>query len=268
MNIQFYKYQGAGNDFIIIDGQEINPFQKHPDPTSLVSLLCDRRFGVGADGLMVLIQHPEYDFQMIYYNSDGNISSFCGNGGRCIVAFANHIRIIDTKTSFLAADGIHKATILEINGNQYQVSLSMNDVSEVKEIGEDLFLNTGSPHLVKFVDDPEMVDVFQMGRMIRYSEPFKEKGTNVNFAAVKENQVHVRTYERGVENETLACGTGITATAIASYIRGFRPENNNFRVKAKGGDLSVQFSTRAGESFHEILLEGPATMVFQGNIYL
>jgi diaminopimelate epimerase len=268
MNIQFYKYQGAGNDFIIIDGQEINPFQIHPDPTSLVSFLCDRRFGIGADGLMVLVQHPEYDFQMIYFNSDGNISSFCGNGGRCIVAFAHHLRIIEAETAFLAADGIHKAAIREIKGNQYQVSLGMNNVSEVKEMGEDLFLDTGSPHLVKFVDDPEMVDVFEMGRMIRYSEPFKEKGTNVNFAAVKENQVHIRTYERGVENETLACGTGITATAIASYIRGFRPENNNFRVKAKGGDLRVRFSTQTGESFRNIILEGPATMVFQGYVYV
>lgn len=268
MNIQFYKYQGAGNDFIIIDGQEVNPLLKHPDPAGLVSHLCNRRFGIGADGLMVLVQHPEQDFQMIYYNSDGNISSFCGNGGRCIVAFAHHLRIIDNETSFLAADGLHKATISEVKGNQYQVSLGMNDVLEVKEIGEDLFLDTGSPHLVRFVEDPNLVDVFEIGRTIRYSKPFKEKGTNVNFAAVKENLVHVRTYERGVENETLACGTGITATAIASYIKGFRPENNHFRVKAKGGDLGVQFSTFKGETFQNILLEGPATLVFQGNIYV
>lgn len=268
MNIQFYKYQGAGNDFIIIDAQEVNPFARIADPGSMISFLCDRRFGIGADGLMLLSAHPKYDFEMVYYNADGKEGSMCGNGGRCMVAFANHLGIIEDETIFLAVDGIHHAKIQSQQGNRFEVSLEMKEVLEIIQMGDDLFLDTGSPHFIRFVDNIDEVDVYGLGREIRNAPPFNQQGTNVNFAQIDKDTIHIRTYERGVEDETLACGTGITAVAIAAFAKGHKQKNNLYKIKAKGGYLLVNFDASTKNTFKNIRLQGRATQVFQGSIFV
>ena len=260
MNLSFYKYQGTGNDFVLIDNRE----KKISLSQEQIKFLCDRRFGIGADGLMLLELEPGMDFKMVYFNSDGNESSMCGNGGRCITALAKRLGVIDKETKFLAIDGIHEAKVLADDF----ISLKMNDVRNV-EVGDGYFyLNTGSPHYVKLVQDVKAMDVFNEGKNIRYNDRFKEEGTNVNFIEKHEDVLFVRTYERGVENETWSCGTGVTASALVAAMKGLATEKNNCKVRTLGGDLNVKFDKVLENNFYNIWLEGPATFVFKGDIEL
>jgi len=259
MEMEFYKYEGVGNDFILIDDRtELFP-RNNP---GLVRFLCDRRFGIGADGLMLLRPAPEFDFQMVYYNSDGNESSMCGNGGRCIAAFARTLGIIRQEYRFMAVDGEHLAVIL----SDGQVRLKMVNVTEVESGNGYFYLDTGSPHYVKFVTSAGDLDILTEGRKIRYNERFKSPGTNVNFVEDLGDHIFVRTYERGVENETLACGTGVVASAICSAIlAGHNHQTISVPVKTKGGLLKVSFK-QDDNTFTDIWLEGPATFVFKGTV--
>ncbi len=256
MKIVFKKYQGAGNDFIIIDNRE-SIF--NPDDSNLITKMCDRRFGIGADGLILICKSPEYDFEMKYFNSDGFIGSMCGNGGRCSADFAVKSGIAGNKMVFKAYDGIHKA--LSEDG---LIRLQMNDVTVPDLIRGNYFINTGSPHYMVFVKNANETDVFNEGKKLRWSEDFAPGGTNVNFVEVVENGIYVRTFERGVEDETLSCGTGVTASAIASVLSG-HIDRNTVNVKTKGGDLSVSFRI-SGNNISDIWLSGPATYVFEGEI--
>lgn len=258
MKIIFYKYQGTGNDFIILDNRK---GLYAGLTTDQVQALCDRRFGIGADGLMLLNSKAGYDFEMIYYNSDGSHSSMCGNGGRCMVRFANHMGIHKYTYRFLAIDGEHEA---EIDKND-MVKLKMNDVHELEEHSSFAVLNTGSPHFIKFANDIMNVDVVETGREIRNSKAYAEEGINVNFVeTIGEDQIYVRTYERGVEDETLSCGTGVTAAALVSAHndRGF----NRVEVQTPGGHLSVEYNKVDDSNFDNIWLCGPAELVFTGEI--
>lgn len=254
--MKFYKYQGTGNDFVMIDNRD-NSFPK--ENISLVAKLCDRRFGIGADGLILLENDEQTDFRMVYYNSDGNQSSMCGNGGRCIVAFAQRLGIIGDKTTFIATDGLHFATI-----ENNVISLQMKDVDDVKITDEYVYLNTGSPHHVVLVEDLEKYDVKNQGAKIRYSDLYGKTGSNVNFVTqITEDLFAVRTYERGVEDETLSCGTGATAVAIAMYALK-KTNSTEISIKVIGGDLKVSFCKRDG--YEEVFLRGRADFVFEGNI--
>jgi diaminopimelate epimerase len=257
MYYQFYKYQGAGNDFIIIDNRHKLFDVKN---ASLIEFLCHRRFGIGADGLIVLEKSNEYDFGMKYFNSDGFEASMCGNGGRCIVSFARKLGIIGKETIFEAADGAHQAFI----SDDGQVRLQMIDVQEVVSYVDGYYLNTGVPHFVHFVDDLKHIDVDIEGRQLRFDARFQPEGANVNFVKQNGNNLTVYTYERGVESETLACGTGITASALSAAFKTGKHEGA-YKVAAKGGELEVSFK-RDDEKFIHIWLKGPAVMVFQGSI--
>jgi len=259
MKMHFYKYQGAGNDFILIDNrdQAIN----HENPAWIASI-CDRRFGVGADGMMFLQSREGYDFEMIYYNSDGQPSSMCGNGGRCIVAFAKHLGVINLETNFLAVDGPHYAKVSE-EGNW--VSLQMIDVQSILTDGKAQVLNTGSPHYVVSASGLSQKDVSSEGKAIRYNETYKEKGINVNFVEDMNDHYFVRTYERGVEDETFACGTGVTAVALAMAKAKGQSGDISTKVKVLGGNLNIRFHYD-GKKFSNIFLEGPAEYVFEGDI--
>lgn len=261
MKIDFFKYQGAGNDFILIDNRNIN--FNHAQP-SLLARLCDRRFGIGADGIMFLQQKPNFDFEMVYYNADGHPSSMCGNGGRCIVAFAKYLGIVNTETNFLAVDGPHYAKISE-NGNW--VSLQMINVDTVKQDGEAYVLNTGSPHYVLATDGLSKKDVFTEGRSIRYNETYNTEGININFVEDMVDHYVVRTYERGVEDETFACGTGATAVALAMAKHKNQTGDITTPIKVLGGDLNIRFHYD-GQKFNNIFLEGPAEQVFSGEIII
>jgi len=257
--VTFYKYQGAGNDFLLLDNRK----RQHNVAHHQIKALCDRRFGVGADGLMLLEDHPAADFAMRYFNSDGNEATMCGNGGRCIVAFANKLQLIDQSTTFMAVDGLHKAVLKE----GHIVSLEMQDVKSITTHPEGYFLDTGSPHFVQFIENPmEHDEVVRLGRKLRYHKLFAPGGTNVNFVLPANDALHVWTYERGVEDETLACGTGVTAAAISAH-KHLNTDKNSFPIKARGGDLHVTF-TPEKEHYNNIWLTGPATFVFEGQIDL
>jgi diaminopimelate epimerase len=256
MNLNFYKYQGTGNDFIILDNMHPNISLTNKN----VKRLCDRRFGIGADGLMLLNVKEGYDFEMVYYNSDGNQSSMCGNGGRCLVKFAHDRGIHKSTYHFIAVDGAHEATI-DDNG---WVNLKMKDVNGIRKNFLDSILDTGSPHYIKPTRDVRNYDVVKVGKEIRYSDGFKKEGINVNFVEGAEDRIFVRTYERGVEDETLSCGTGVTAAALvfAHNEVGF----NRVEVTTPGGNLAVEFDKTGEEEFKNIWLCGPAEFVFAGEI--
>ncbi len=260
MKVTFYKYQGTGNDFILIDNRTGRFDSKNEQ---LVSFLCDRRFGIGADGLMLLEEHDKYDFTMRYYNSDGKEATMCGNGGRCIAAFAVHQDIVKTPSHFrfMAVDGLHEAEF-----DNETVSLKMTDAGEVDIKNDHAFLDTGSPHYVIFVKDNSTIDIVKEGSKIRYSEEFKPiGGTNVNFVQIIDDKtIKMRTYERGVEDETLSCGTGAVASAISTAIK--QGYGNSFTVKVPGGELKVKFEMEENNRPHNIWLIGPAKFVFKGEI--
>ncbi len=257
MNLNFYKYQGTGNDFVVIDNRtEFFP----KDNYKYIQNICDRKFGVGADGLILLEHSNIYNFKMVYYNADGKEGSMCGNGGRCLVAFANQIGIIGTQTEFEAIDGVHYAGI-----EDDIVKLKMKDVFQVEQRSNNsYFLDTGSPHHIEFVKDLNTVDVMKRGREIRYASPYFDEGTNVNFVQkVGANIIKIRTYERGVEDETFSCGTGATAAIIASSMH-YNDENIK-KVQVMGGTLQVDYN-KCQNSFDNIYLKGEALFVFKGQI--
>ena len=255
MTLTFYKYQGTGNDFVIIDNRAL--FFPKKD-TKLVSFLCDRRFGIGADGLILLENDTQADFKMVYYNADGNQSTMCGNGGRCLVAFAKHLGVIENETTFNAVDGLHAAVI-----TKDIVSLQMTDVSIIKHKPNSTFLDTGSPHHVQLIENLIDFDVAKEGAKLRYGV-YGATGSNINFVEQKaEDRFAVRTYERGVEGETLSCGTGVTAVAIAMHSSG-KTNHNEVVIQTQGGDLTIRFDT--GEEYTNVHLTGPAKLVFKGEI--
>lgn len=252
----FNKYQGTGNDFIIIDNRN-NGF--NPGNSGLINRLCDRRFGIGADGLILIGALDGYDYEMMYFNSDGFRGTMCGNGGRCAAAFALKHSIAGNSQRFLASDGVHEA----LSENNI-IRLTMSDVKNISKISGSYFINTGSPHYVVFASDLDNLDVFSEGRKLRWSDEFKPGGTNVNFVEIQQDGIYVRTFERGVEDETLSCGTGVTASAIASVLSGHfvsAPVN----VRTRGGELKVEFEIRS-DMITGIKLCGPATFVFEGTI--
>jgi len=259
MTIPFYKYQGTGNDFVLIDQRNEQHLTRKD--TKQIERICDRRFGIGADGLILLENHDDYDFEMIYFNADGRESSMCGNGGRCIVAFAKYLGMIENSTRFIAIDGPHEADIKD----EDWVSLKMMDVSKIEQGPDYYVLDTGSPHYVVFVEDLDDIDVVENGKAIRYSKRFREKGINVNFVEKRKDGIMVATYERGVEDETLSCGTGVTAAAIAYQLSKSAIEETITPIEAKGGQLSVKLTTN-GKGAKNIWLQGKATRVFAGEI--
>jgi diaminopimelate epimerase len=258
MQISFFKYQGTGNDFILVDNRDnkyssLREFQIHA--------LCERRTGIGADGFMMLNQKQGFDFEMKYFNSDGREGSMCGNGGRCIVKFAYHLGIHKNEYRFLAVDGEHEAEI-DPDGT---VSLKMKDVDTVKKVRGDFILDTGSPHYIKLVNDVMETDVYKKGRDIRYSKDFEQDGINVNFVEqAADDKIIVRTYERGVEDETYSCGTGVTAAALVCY----HNENgfNDVEVKTLGGSLTIEFDRAEDGRYTNIWLCGPAEKAFEGTV--
>ncbi len=258
MNLSFFKYQGAGNDFILIDNRE-NSIDKAD--SALFRRLCDRKFGIGADGLMLLGHSSVSDFDMFYTNSDGMPGSMCGNGGRCIVAFAKKLGIISDHAVFSAADGLHSAKISGMS-----VSLHMKDVEKVFNYGHYWIADTGSPHYITLSENLDTADVYALGKEVRNSDPFREKGINVNFVQKKGQDYHVRTFERGVENETLACGTGVTAVALAMAESAKAEGNFITTLHTPGGILEVQFTRNNAGAFSSVFLKGAAEFVFEGQI--
>jgi diaminopimelate epimerase len=256
MKIPFQKYQATGNDFVIIDNRK----GEFSFSVEQIAKICDRKFGIGADGLMLIEKHPTLDFNLLYYNRDGS-PSLCGNGSRAAVKMASALGIIQQHTKFNAYDGEHQADLLP-NGN---VRLKMNDVRDVKKDNGSIFINTGSPHDIQFVGEAKTTDVFNLGRTIRYSDKYKPAGTNVNFVELQPNGILVRTYERGVEDETLSCGTGVTASALAASFKGYR---SPVKIQTPGGELSVEFKVGQQVAFHDIFLIGPAKKVFEGVLEL
>jgi diaminopimelate epimerase len=264
MLVNFSKYEGTGNDFIIIDNRNKMFDDKN---FSLIQKLCHRRFGIGADGLLLLNASEKYNYNMQYFNADGNPGSMCGNGGRCLVAFAKRLGLINEGAIFDAIDGIHFSRIEKYDEKNFNatVNLKMNNVKNIESGNDYSFLNTGSPHYVKFRDDLDKVDIIAEGRKIRYSDRFRDDGTNVNFISIKNKHIYIRTYERGVEDETLSCGTGAVAAVLAAADRGLLNEKNKASLITKGGNLSVSFE-KTTDGFENIFLLGAATFVFDGEI--
>lgn len=253
--VKFDKYQATGNDFILID----NRSGSLSFSVDEIAFLCDRKFGIGSDGLILIQEHPDVDFEMVFYNPDGS-QSLCGNGSRCAVNFARHLEMIDNHTTFMAYDGQHEADILKDG----QVRLKMSDVQNVRLLADGMFIDTGSPHLIKYVVNVENYQVYEQGKAIRNGGLYKESGVNVNFVQITgESEIFVRTYERGVENETLSCGTGVTAAAIASSHKGLA---SPVSVRTLGGNLQVEFQQNANDAYANVYLTGPAEKVFQGSI--
>ena len=254
----FYKYHGTGNDFILFDNRD----GKLSFTMEQVAALCDRHFGIGADGLMLLEHAPGHDFRMVYYNSDGRESTMCGNGGRCMTAFAKSLGLITYKAKFLAIDGEHIALI----NDDGLISLQMNDVKGMDIQNGYAILNTGSPHQVIWVKNVKNIDVYYEGQRIRNELRFMPDGINVNFVQFDGAKLIVRTYERGVEDETLSCGTGVTAAAIAATFY----DTGMFKtaIETPGGLLEVSFNKPTPESATDVVLTGPAMFVFKGEITL
>ena len=257
--IKFHKYQGAGNDFIIIDNRnELFP----KNQAQLIEKLCNRKFGIGADGLILLENSTEFDFKMVYYNSDGNESTMCGNGGRCIVAFANKLKLFENETTFEAIDGMHFASI-----EDGIVELQMSDIKDIQYHQNHYFVDSGSPHHIILTTHINLCNVISEGRKIRNGAPYFEQGVNVNFVEkVTEKHFKIRTYERGVEDETLACGTGATAVAIAMYDAKMT-NYSTLLIETLGGNLEVSFQ-KEGNQYTNVFLKGPATFVFNGEIII
>jgi diaminopimelate epimerase len=257
MEISFFKYQGTGNDFVMVDDRDL----RFPVSKELVASICHRRFGVGSDGLILLQNADGYDFRMVYFNADGGEGSMCGNGGRCVVRFANDLGLFSDKTTFIAVDGEHEATV---SGDI--IRLKMSNVQGVEEYEEYDFMNTGSPHYVTYVDHIEETDVVNIGSEIRYGSEYGPKGgTNVNFVEViEDNHLSVRTYERGVEDETFSCGTGVTACALSAHIR--KGWESPVKVETIGGSLEVAYRATGPGKFEDIYLIGPAVRVFRGTL--
>ena len=259
MELNFYKYQGAGNDFIMVNGFNIAYTELN---TQTIARFCNRRFGIGADGLIVLIPDENYIFRMKYYNSDGKEATMCGNGGRCAARFAFNQNLGGDTMQFIASDGLHLAQV-----NDTCINLKMQDVTSVKIIDGNYFLNTGVPHYIIFVDNLEATDVIGYGRKYRYDKKFGSEGTNVNFVENKENFLKIRTYERGVEDETLACGTGAIASAIAAYLK-YPNMPTEINLRANGGTLAVSYDYKTHNHFRNVWLKGPAKEVFNGRIMI
>lgn len=253
MTIEFYKYQGTGNDFVIIDNRR--SFFKKDIET--IKFLCDRKFGVGSDGLICIEKDGETDFYMDFYNPDGS-QSFCGNGSRCAVAFAVHTGIVGSTCTFRAIDGIHHAEF-----NNGMVSLGMGDVDAVEKGDAYMFINTGSPHYIQEFENVDALDMIAFGKEIRYSDKYKAEGTNVNAVQKIQDGIKMRTYERGVENETLSCGTGVTAAALSAIAKGWYQDQ--LKVETLGGTLEVKADYDQG-GFKNVVLSGPAKFVFKGEI--
>ncbi|MBL4715793.1 MAG: diaminopimelate epimerase [Bacteroidia bacterium] len=256
MKLSFAKYQGTGNDFIIFDNRDLILPRENSE---FYKTICHRRYGIGADGVILIQAHDDCDFEMVYFNANGREGSMCGNGARCVIAYTQSIGIIENDTVFLACDGKHSASIVDNN-----ISIEMTNVNEV-EVGDDYYiLDTGSPHYVVFVDDVDQIDVRKEGSEIRYNERFGAKGTNVNFVQKANSGIRIRTYERGVEDETLSCGTGVTASALCSFLK-YELNTMQLQVLTQGGNLTVSFDHRDG-NFNNIYLQGPAAFVFSGEI--
>jgi diaminopimelate epimerase len=258
MRIEFYKYHGTGNDFIMLDNRN---GQYSGLSISQIQFLCDRRTGIGADGLICIDSHANYAFEVDYSNSDGS-KSFCGNGARCSVAFAESLGIPCDSVTFLAIDGEHQA-----HSKGDKIAVQMGNVTEIREIGDDYEVFTGSPHYIRFAHDLAHKDIVALGREIRYSETYREKGINVNLAAPHADGLAVQTYERGVEDETLSCGTGVTAVALAHAYREELNGHREINVHVKGGLLTVAFNQQNGHEFTDVWLSGPAVFVFKGEVH-
>jgi diaminopimelate epimerase len=260
MLVHFSKYHGTGNDFVMIDGrdQDTTYFD-----TSIIHRLCDRRFGIGGDGLIILEKNQRFDFTMRYFNADGREGTMCGNGGRCIAAFARKLGIIKSHTTFEGIDGPHEASILHTG----EIRLKLKDVEGIEQLEDGYLLNTGSPHFVRFVKELDQIPVDQAGAEIRHQERFGQGGVNVNFveAGPAANQIGVRTFERGVEGETWSCGTGVAAAAIASCFH-FGSDIFSYAVQTRGGQLHVEFKSHSAQNYMEIYLTGPASHVYDGAI--
>lgn len=264
MKFHFYKYQATGNDFVLIDNRSGN----YSFSVDQIKKICDRKFGIGADGIMLIEKHTALDFSLVYYNSDGT-QSLCGNGSRAAAQFASFLGIVNGRAVFQAYDGRHDAELLPTG----IVRLRINDTKEISVVGNDYKINTGSPHLIRFVENVNQYPVVEEGKKIRYSDTYKEKGINVNFVELlPNNTIFVRTYERGVENETLSCGTGVTAAALAVSQKGY---TSPVSIKTLGGDLSVEFKSGRADlptdqagTFQDIFLVGPAVQVFDGYFIL
>ncbi len=265
MKVEFFKYQATGNDFVLVDNRQGSLNLS----TDQIRRICHRKYGIGADGLMLIEKDNHTDFNLVYYNADGS-QSLCGNGSRAAVSFASSLGLVNGSAVFNAYDGVHDA---EIEHNTGLIRLKMKDVTEVTRIGDDFFIDTGSPHYIRIVEHLESFDVFNQGQRIRHSERFQPGGTNVNFIELQsDNTVFVRTFERGVEDETLSCGTGVTAAAIAAAFLGYL---SPVKIRTLGGELAVEFKangnlseTGQGGTFNEIYLTGPAKMVFKGELEL
>lgn len=258
MKLTFYKYQGTGNDFIIVDNRL---FKIGNNDTKKIAHWCNRRFGIGADGFIMLENHPHCDFRMVYFNADGNESSMCGNGGRCITAFAKYLKIIDNQATFEAIDGLHEAVIDEND----MVSLKMQNVDTISINNGFTFLDTGSPHHVKMTEKVSEMNVKLDGAAIRFGNLYKTNGCNINFVEQLSNDTFkVRTYERGVEDETFSCGTGVTAVALAMHANE-KTTQQTVQLITEGGNLQVRFES-AAKGYHNIWLIGPAVQVFKGEI--
>ncbi len=267
--LKFHKYHGTGNDFILIDNRSGQFTIPQGSLRLLIEKLCNRHFGIGADGLILLENAPDHDFRMVYFNSDGNEGSFCGNGSRCIVAFAHQINAIKSNSvKFAAVDGIHHAEVIKSHNGNFDVMVDLNDTDYPVNLSENtFFIDTGSPHLVIIHENIASLDVTELGRRIRHSPKWAEKGVNVNFAQIiNRDTIAVRTYERGVEQETLSCGTGVTAVALTCNILAGHKQQDAITVQTEGGSLLVSFISESNKKFRNIRLRGAAELVFSGNI--